>query len=60
MTRQSTEDTATGKLHEVKGAIRQKAGELTGNQDLVADGQAEKLAGKVLNVIGKVEKAVGK
>ena len=32
MTRQSTEDTATGKLHEVKGAIRQKAGELTGNQ----------------------------
>jgi hypothetical protein len=26
MTRQSTEDTATGKLHEVKGAIRQKAG----------------------------------
>jgi len=26
MTRQSTEDTATSKLHEVKGAIRQKAG----------------------------------
>jgi uncharacterized protein YjbJ (UPF0337 family) len=60
MTRQSTEDTATGKLHEVKGAIRQKADELTGNQDLEADGQAEKFAGKVLNVIGKVEKAVGK
>jgi uncharacterized protein YjbJ (UPF0337 family) len=59
MTRQSTADTATGKLHEVKGAIRQKAGELIGNQDLEADGQAEKIAGKALNVIGKVEKAFG-
>ncbi len=60
MTKQSTEDTATGKLHEIKGAIRQKAGELTGNQDLEVDGQAEKIAGKVLNFVGKIEKAVGK
>jgi uncharacterized protein YjbJ (UPF0337 family) len=60
MTKQSTEDSATGKLHEVKGAIRQKAGELTRNQDLEADGQAEKIAGKVQNFVGKIEKAVGK
>ena len=59
MTKQSTEDAVTGKLHEVKGAVRQKAGELTGNQDLETDGQAEKIAGKVLKIVGKVEKTVG-
>jgi len=55
----STNDRATGKLHEFKGAIRQKAGELTKNPDLEADGIAEKNAGKVQNVVGKIEKAVG-
>jgi uncharacterized protein YjbJ (UPF0337 family) len=55
----STNDKATGKLHELKGAIRQKAGELAKNPTLEADGRAEKNAGKVLNVIGKIEKAVG-
>ena len=56
----STEDKTTGKLHEVKGAIKQKAGELTSNPNLEADGRAEKNAGKVQNIAGKIEKAVGK
>lgn len=56
----STSDKATGKIHEVKGAIRQKAGELTSNPGLEADGRAEKNAGKVQNFVGKVEKAVQK
>jgi uncharacterized protein YjbJ (UPF0337 family) len=55
----STQDKTTGKLHEVKGAIRQKAGELTSNPNLAADGKAEKNVGKVQNVVGKIEKAVG-
>jgi len=55
----STDDKTTGKLHEVKGAIRQKAGEITKNPDLEADGRAEKNAGKFKNVVGKIEKAVG-
>jgi uncharacterized protein YjbJ (UPF0337 family) len=55
----STDDKATGTLHEVKGAIKQKAGELTENPNLEADGKAEKNAGKVQNFVGKVEKAVG-
>jgi len=55
----STDDKTTGKLHEVRGAIRQKAGEITKNPDLEADGRAEKNAGKVQNVVGKIEKAVG-
>jgi uncharacterized protein YjbJ (UPF0337 family) len=58
--KQSTDDRTTGKLHEIRGAIRQKAGELTTNPDLAADGMAEKNAGKVLKVVGKIEKAVGK
>jgi uncharacterized protein YjbJ (UPF0337 family) len=55
----STHDKTTGKLHEVKGAIRQKAGEVTSNPNLAADGKVEKNAGKVQNVVGKIEKAVG-
>ena len=60
MMKPRTDDKATGKLHEVKGAIKQKAGELTSNPNLAADGRAEKNAGKVQNVVGKIEKAVGK
>jgi uncharacterized protein YjbJ (UPF0337 family) len=55
----STDDKTTGKLHEVKGAIKQKAGELTSSPNLQADGRAEKNAGKVQSFVGKVEKAVG-
>lgn len=60
MMKQSTEDSTAGKLHEVRGAIRQKAGELTGDPNLEADGRAEKNTGKVQAVVGKIEKVVGK
>jgi uncharacterized protein YjbJ (UPF0337 family) len=59
MMKPSTQDKTTGKLHEFKGAVRQKAGEITNNPNLAADGNAEKNAGKVQNVVGKIEKAVG-
>lgn len=59
MMKPSTDDKTTGKLHEVKGTIKQKLGELTKNPNLEADGRAEKNAGKVQNWVGKVEKAVG-
>jgi uncharacterized protein YjbJ (UPF0337 family) len=55
----STEDKTAGKLHEVEGAIKQKAGKITKNSNLEAKGIAEKNAGKVQHAIGKVEKAVG-
>jgi uncharacterized protein YjbJ (UPF0337 family) len=38
----SIEDKATGKLHEVKGTVKAKVGELTKNPDLEAEGRAEK------------------
>jgi uncharacterized protein YjbJ (UPF0337 family) len=59
MMKPSTDDKTTGNLHEIKGAIKQKTGELTDNPDLEADGRAEKNAGKVQKAIGKIEKAVG-
>jgi uncharacterized protein YjbJ (UPF0337 family) len=59
MMKPSTEDKTTGKLNEVKGVIKQKVGELTSNPNLEADGRAERNAGKVQNVVGKIEKAVG-
>jgi uncharacterized protein YjbJ (UPF0337 family) len=34
MMKPSTDDKTTGKFHEVKGAIKQKAGELTKNPNL--------------------------
>jgi len=55
----STQDKTAGKIHEVKGAIKQTAGKLAGNPNLEADGIAEKNTGKVQNAVGKVEKAVG-
>ena len=60
MMKPSTDDKTTGKLHEVKGTIKEKVGELTKNPDLEAEGRAEENAGKVQNWVGKVEKAVGK
>jgi uncharacterized protein YjbJ (UPF0337 family) len=59
MTRQSTVDTTKGKLHEVKGAVRQQVGKLTDNQKLEANGRAEKIAGKAQSFVGKIEKKIG-
>jgi uncharacterized protein YjbJ (UPF0337 family) len=56
--KQSTEDKTAGKLHEVKGTIKQAAGVLTNDPNLEADGRAEKGAGKVQNIVGKVEKVL--
>ena len=59
MMKPSTNDKAAGKVHEVKGAIKQKVGQIAGNPGIESKGIAEKNAGKVQNFVGKVEKAVG-
>ena len=56
----STKDMAEGKFHETKGKVKEKAGRLTNNRDLEAEGTLEKVAGKVQGVIGRVEKALEK
>ena len=59
MTKPSTEDRTEGKLHEVKGKIKEEIGKATNNPDLEVAGNAEKKAGKVQRWIGQAEKAVG-
>jgi uncharacterized protein YjbJ (UPF0337 family) len=54
----STKDELEGKLHEVKGKVKEKAGQLANDRDLEAEGQAEKIAGKVQRKIGQVEKVL--
>ena len=56
----STENQIAGKVHEVKGTIKEKAGELTNDPDLEGEGIGEKIAGKIQNKIGKVQKVVEK
>jgi uncharacterized protein YjbJ (UPF0337 family) len=56
----STKDESEGKAHEVKGKVKEKAGQLTSNPDLEEEGQNEKVGGKVQKKIGQVEKVLGK
>jgi uncharacterized protein YjbJ (UPF0337 family) len=56
----STKDQIEGKLHEVKGAVKEKAGQVTNNPGLAAEGQDEKLAGIVQKKVGQIEKVFEK
>ena len=56
----STENQVAGKIHEVKGAIKEKAGKLTNDPDLEDEGTGEKIAGKVQKKIGQVQKVIEK
>jgi uncharacterized protein YjbJ (UPF0337 family) len=51
----STKDQITGKVHEVKGKLKEKAGQVTNQPDLQAQGQSENLAGKAQKKIGQIE-----
>jgi uncharacterized protein YjbJ (UPF0337 family) len=54
------QDEVEGKLHNLKGKVKEKVGELTNDPDLEADGEAEEVAGKVQEKVGQVKKVLGK
>ena len=56
----STKDQIEGNLHEMKGKVKEKAGKITNNNKLAAEGQDEKLAGKVQKKVGQLEKVFEK
>ena len=56
----STKDNIGGKMHQVKGKIKETAGKVVGNRNLEGEGKDEKLGGKIQEKIGQVEKIVGK
>jgi uncharacterized protein YjbJ (UPF0337 family) len=56
----STKDKAEGKMHQVKGKIKEVVGKAVGNRDLKAEGKDENLEGKVQEKIGQVKKVMDK
>jgi uncharacterized protein YjbJ (UPF0337 family) len=56
----SIKDEVAGKVHELKGALKEKAGHATGNPEVEAEGQQEKIAGKVQKKIGQIERVIDK
>jgi uncharacterized protein YjbJ (UPF0337 family) len=56
----STIQEAEGKMHELKGEAKEKAGELTHDAKLEAEGRAEKVAGIVQKKLGQIEELFGK
>ena len=56
----STTDQAEGTFHNVKGKIKEITGKVSGNPELEGEGKDEKMAGKIQEKIGEIEKVVGK
>ena len=56
----STKNKIAGKVHEVKGKIKQKVGNVTRNNRLEAQGIGENFRGKVQTKVGQVQKMIEK
>ena len=56
----STKDQIEGKFHELKGKVKQKAGQVTNHPKLETKGLSEKLAGKVQKKVGQIEGVLDK
>ena len=56
----STEDQLKGSIHEAKGTVKEKAGQITNDPNLAAEGQDEKLGGKVQQKVGQIKKVFEK
>jgi uncharacterized protein YjbJ (UPF0337 family) len=56
----STKDKVEGAVHDAKGAIKEKIGRATNNPNLEAEGQGEKVGGKIQKKVGDIEKVLEK
>jgi uncharacterized protein YjbJ (UPF0337 family) len=56
----STENVVAGKIHEVKGKIKETAGRATNDPNLEGQGLGEKVAGTIQNKVGHVQKVIEK
>jgi uncharacterized protein YjbJ (UPF0337 family) len=56
----STKDQVEGAAHEFKGSVKEKAGKVVNDPELEAEGQDEKVAGKVQKKVGQIEKVFEK
>jgi len=58
--KQGLKDRIKGTFHDMKGTIKETAGKVTNNPDLAAEGQGEKLAGKIQKKVGQIEEVFEK
>jgi uncharacterized protein YjbJ (UPF0337 family) len=56
----STKDKVQGAVHELKGKVKEKAGQVTNNPRLMDEGTDEKIGGKIQKKAGDVEKVFNK
>jgi uncharacterized protein YjbJ (UPF0337 family) len=56
----STKDKVEGAVHDVRGTIKEKVGHVITNPDLEAEGQDEKIGGKIQKKVGDIEKVFEK
>jgi uncharacterized protein YjbJ (UPF0337 family) len=56
----STKDKVAGAVHDAKGTVKEKIGHATNNPNLEAEGQDEKVAGKIQKKVGDIEKVFEK
>ena len=56
----STRDNVEGKMHQVKGKVKETVGRVVKDRDMEAEGIAENISGKAQEKIGELKKVTGK
>lgn len=56
----STRDNVEGKMHQVKGKVKETIGRVVKDRDMEAEGIAENIGGKAQEKIGELKKVAGK
>jgi len=56
----STTDKVEGNLHETKGKLKEKVGQLINDKSLEAEGQDENLDGKIQKKVGQIKEVLEK
>ena len=57
--KRSAKDRAEGKLRVMKGKLKEKTGRLVANPALEEEGKDDQVGGKMQQVLGNVEEALG-
>ena len=52
----STKDQVEGKVHEMKGSLKEAAGKAAGRPDVQDEGTAERITGTVQKKVGQIKK----
>jgi uncharacterized protein YjbJ (UPF0337 family) len=56
----STKDQANGRIHQIKGKVKEIVGQATSDANLESKGKSERIAGKVQQKVGQIKKVFGK